>query len=92
MIKLDPEEEVDDDDQPLMKTPQKIQMPPPNTSQATINDNVTMNHLHMNNVQINLPRNNLPAVASPQNFVSLNFKFLKINLKLRRFLRRKQST
>lgn len=67
MIKLDPEEEVDDDDQPV-KTPQKVPMP--NTSQAMSND-VTMNHTHVNNVQINLMRvNHPPAVVEPtQNFV-----------------------
>lgn len=70
MIKLDPEEEADEDDQPLMKTPQKSQMPPPNTSQAMSND-VTMNHVHANNVQVNLARVNFPADVEPQqNFVS----------------------
>ena len=70
MIRLDPEEEGDDDDQPLAKTPQKVLMPPPNTSQGMSID-VTMNHQYMNNVQINLPRLPLPmAVDGQQNFVS----------------------
>lgn len=70
MIKLDPEEEADDEEHPSAKTPQKTLMPPPNTSLAMTND-VTMNHLHTNNVQINLPRLNLPAtITSQQNFVS----------------------
>jgi hypothetical protein len=68
MIKLDPEEEVDEDDQPINKTPQKSQLPPPNTSQAMEVD-VTMNHQHMNNVQINVAR--MPNAVEPsQNFVS----------------------
>lgn len=71
MIKLDPEDEQDEDDQPLSKTPNKVQMPPPNTSQAMTTNDITLNHQHVNNVQINLSRVNLPAaVASPQNFVS----------------------
>lgn len=72
MIKLDPEDEADDDDQPLMKTPQKVQVPvPANTSQAMTND-VTMNHVHTNNVQINLARVNFPAaVEPPQSFVRI---------------------
>lgn len=68
MIKLDPEEEADDDDAAL-KTPQKPQIPIPNTSQATTGD-VTMNH--MNNVQVNMARVNIPtAMDTSQNFVSL---------------------
>jgi hypothetical protein len=66
MIKLDPDEEMDEDDQPV-KTPQKQAMP--NTSQATVND-VTLNHTHVNNVQINLTRVNLPPDVLEQNFVS----------------------
>lgn len=70
MIKLDPEEEGDDEDQPSNKTPQKTQMLPPNTSNAMSND-VTMNHQHTNNVQINMSRVNLPiAMEAQQNFVS----------------------
>lgn len=77
MIKLDPEDEPDEDDQPLSKTPQKLQMPPPNTSQAMAND-VTMNHQHMNNVQINLNRVTIPTIAPQQNFVSFkNVNFQK---------------
>lgn len=77
MIKLDPEEEGDDEDQPSNKTPQKTQMQPPNTSNAMSND-VTMNHQHTNNVQINMSRVSLPmAMEAQQNFVScwrvLNF-------------------
>lgn len=81
MIKLDPEDEADDDDQP-MKSPLKVPMP--NTSQAMSND-VTMNHTHVNNVQINIARVNHPVVIEPpQNFVSfddfskclLKFQFL----------------
>lgn len=71
MIRLDPEEEVDDEDQPLTKTPQKQIMGPPNTSNAMANDVVMMNHQHVNNVQINLSRVNLPvALEAQQNFVS----------------------
>lgn len=81
MIKLDPEEEADDDENPSAKTPQKTLMPPPNTSQAYPNE-VTLNHQHMNNVQINLPRVNLPmAVEPPQNFVSLRRDSCKLNSK-----------
>lgn len=71
MIKLDPEEEADEDEQ--MKTPQKNQLPPPNTSQAT--NDVIMNHMVTNNVQINSRVNNLPIIEASQNFVSfLNLK------------------
>lgn len=70
MIKLDPEEEGEEDDQQHAKTPQKTQMLPPNTSNAYPND-VTMNHQYANNVPITLPRVNLPAVVEPQQiFVS----------------------
>ena len=71
MIKLDPDEEADDDDQPV-KTPQKVAMP--NTSHAMINNDVGTNHnTHMNNVQINLSRVNIPpdVLEHSQNFVSL---------------------
>lgn len=69
MIKLDPEEEADDEDS-VLKTPQKTQMPTPNTSQAASGD-VTMNHMHMNNVQVNMARVNIPtAMDTSQNFVS----------------------
>lgn len=72
MIKLDPEEEADEDDAAL-KTPQKTQMPIPNTSQAATGD-VTMNHMHTNNVQVNIARVNIPAAMdTSQNFVSYFF-------------------
>lgn len=88
MIKLDPEEEQDDDEHPAAKTPQKMQMPPPNTSQAMVND-VTMNH-HTNNVQINLSRVTIP---SPQNFVSfIEFENENLFAKTISITRRKQST
>lgn len=78
MIKLDPEDEGEEDDQPLLKTPQKIQMPPANTSQAAAND-VTMDHVHTNNVQINLTRVNFPtSVEPPQNFVSSLISILEL--------------
>lgn len=71
MIKLDPEEELDDDDQPLMKTPQKQNMGPPNTSNAMNNDVTMTNHQHLNNVQINLSHVNFPAaLEGQQTFVS----------------------
>ena len=69
MIKLDPDEEAEDDEA-AQKTPQKAPMP--NTSQAVATNDVTINHMHMNNVQINLTRVNLVEDSPPpQNFVSL---------------------
>ena len=62
MIKLDPEEEADEDDP--MKTPQKNQMPPP---QAT--NDVIVNHMVTNNVQINSRVNISTPAEAPQNFV-----------------------
>lgn len=71
MIKLDPEEEADEDDS--TKTPQKNQMPPPQTSQAS--NDVIVNHMVTNSVQIN-SRVNIPAAVEPQhNFVSFQIKF-----------------
>jgi len=73
MIKLDPEEELDDEDQPITKTPQKQNMGPPNTSNAMTNDVVMMNHQHTNNVQNNMSHVNHPvALDAQQNYVSLN--------------------
>lgn len=69
MIKLDPEEDAEEDD--ANKTPQKMQLPPPNTSQAMEND-VTMNHQHVNNVQINMARLPNPMEAT-QNYVRFAF-------------------
>lgn len=93
MIKLDPEEEADDDENPSSKTPQKSQMPPPNTSQAYPNE-VTLNHQHMNNVQINLPRVNLPmSVDPPQNFVSFRQDArVAVDFNSNLILRKSQST
>lgn len=72
MIKLDPDEEAEDDeDKPLGKTPVKQVISPnqlpPNTSNMLTND-ATVNNVHLNNVQINLTRVNLPPDL--QNFVS----------------------
>lgn len=75
MIKLDPEEEAEEDDP--MKSPQKSQMPPPHTSQTA--NEVLVNHTVTNNVQNN-SRVNIPAVEPSQNFVSC------VKVSLNRFL------
>lgn len=74
MIKLDPEEEADDDDEdkPLNKLNQiqkQVVMHPSGNVQSGGNSNTqTVNNVHMNNVQINLTRVNLPSEF--QNYVS----------------------
>lgn len=69
MIRLDPEEEVDDDDQPI-KAVQKVQQLP-NTSQAIFNE-VDINHVHLNNLQVNVTKMDLPPdVEIASNYVSL---------------------
>lgn len=73
MIKLDPEEEADDDDEdkPLNKLNQvqkQVVMHPSGNIQSGVNSNTqAVNNVHMNNVQINLTRVNLPSEF--QNFV-----------------------
>mgnify|MGYP003507315081 FL=1 len=72
MIKLDPEDEADDDEEekPLIKLNQKqVVMHPSGNVQGGGNSNTqTVNNVHMNNVQINLTRVNLPSEF--QNYVS----------------------
>lgn len=82
MIKLDPEEEADEDDEdkPLNKlNPKQVAMQSSginqnanfNYQQVTNASNVsdgTLNNIHINNVQINLTRVDLPPEY--QNFVS----------------------
>lgn len=80
MIKLDPDEEADDDDEEKPKSQKQILMPPTpnqvgNSSFLPIIDGA-VNNVHMNNVQINLTRINLPPEY--QNFVSFNLTAVKI--------------
>lgn len=77
MIRLDPDEEADEDDvQPgnATATPQKNSakfnnQPLPNTSQAIYNE-VDVNHVHLNNVQVNLTKVALPPDVDIENYVS----------------------
>lgn len=77
MIRLDPDEEADEDDvQPgnAAATPQKNStkfnnQPLPNTSQAIYNE-VDVNHVHLNNVQVNLTKVALPPDVDIENYVS----------------------
>lgn len=94
MIKLDPEEELDDDDQPINKTPQKQNMNPPNTSHAMSNDVNMMNHQHMNNVQINMSQVNLPTGLDTQQNYNVSFDHLRTLKRAHSlfFNRKKQST
>lgn len=76
MIKLDPDEEddMDDDTKPLKNQSLLNSSPVLNTSNSngntsvTLNDSAVMNNVHLNNVQINLTRVNLPPEF--QSFVS----------------------
>lgn len=84
MIKLDPEEEVDDDDEdktlnkPNQMQKQVVIHPSGNVQQSGGNSNTqTINNVHMNNVQINLTRVNLPSEF--QNYVRKIYK--KFNFK-----------
>ena len=73
MIKLDPEEEAEDDDDEKVRPVQKQIISPSapnqigNSSFLPSNDTV-VNNIHMNNVQINVTRLNLPSEY--QNYVS----------------------
>jgi hypothetical protein len=71
MIRLDPEEEIDDDDQPIKPAVvQKVQQLP-NTSQAIYNE-IDINHVHMNNLQVNLTKVDIPPeVEIASDYVSL---------------------
>lgn len=77
MIRLDPDEEADEDDVPpgnATATPQKNSakfnnQPLPNTSQAIYNE-VDVNHVHLNNVQVNLTKVALPPDVDIENYVS----------------------
>jgi len=59
MIKLDPEEEAEDEDK-ANKTPQKASMSMANTSHAPVDGNVN-NHVHLNNAATAQVRINIPA-------------------------------
>jgi hypothetical protein len=80
MIKLDPDEEdeEDDDGKPIVK-PMKNQSVTSENLNANGNSSTLMtepvvNNVHMNNVQINLTRVNLPPEY--QNFVSISALFM----------------
>lgn len=73
MIKLDPDEEAGSDDEERPKPPAQKQVFMPSTPNQVGNSSyvptdATVNNIHMNNVQINLTRINLPPEY--QNFVS----------------------
>lgn len=71
MIKLDPDEEAGSDDEDRPK-PQKQAIMPSTPNQvgnsSHLPTDTTVNNVHMNNVQINVTRLNLPPEY--QNFVS----------------------
>lgn len=74
MIRLDPDEEIDEDEQQAnpgaVKTTQKNNNQQlPNTSQAIFNE-VDVNHVHLNNVQVNLTKVSLPPDVEMVNYVS----------------------
>lgn len=73
MIKLDPDEEADDDDEEKPKSALQKQVTMPSMPNQVANSSYmptdgTVNNIHMNNVQINVTRINLPPEY--QNFVS----------------------
>lgn len=75
MIRLDPDEEVDEDDvqpgnpSPLKNAAKINNQQLPNTSQAIFNE-VDVNHVHLNNVQVNLTKVALPPDVDMENYVS----------------------
>lgn len=74
MIRLDPEEENDDEDQPMKPAiVQQNAQQLPNTSQAIYKE-IDINNHHMNNLQVNVTKIEIPPdVEIASNYVSLEF-------------------
>jgi hypothetical protein len=80
MIKLDPEDEVEDDDdenkvkQSAVASQKQSTIQSGNSTYVAVDEDMLMNNVVMNNVQINLTRVNLPPeyqsyVSIAQNFI-----------------------
>lgn len=76
MIRLDPDEEIDEDEVQQQGNPTSVKNPQknnnqqlPNTSQAIFNE-VDVNHVHLNNVQVNLTKVALPPDVDMETYVS----------------------
>lgn len=83
MIRLDPDEEADEDEEGRPKPVIQKQVTMPSTPNQVGNSSypqivdATVNNIHMNNVQINLTRINLPPEY--QNFVRLTLIWIWID-------------